>query len=64
MRKIRLASQDRSKHCSHSLCPFPCVIEVIFGSESRRLCQLHYNQCAAKNLYPDNTPVFIKASEL
>jgi len=51
MKKIRLASQDKSKHCSHSKCPERSVITITFGVEKRKLCQTHYDVLMRKDSY-------------
>jgi len=51
MKKTKLASQDKSKHCSHSKCPNRSVITVTFGNEKRKLCQIHYDALMRKDSY-------------
>lgn len=61
MIKTKLATQDKSKKCSISKCPFPSVITIPLGLEQRRLCQEHYNQHKNQRIqYPVS---FTKASE-
>lgn len=65
MKKIKLATRDKSRKCSHSKCGKPSVIEAVFGNESRKLCQQHYNELANKNIPPVVTnETFVKASKL
>lgn len=50
MIKTKLASQDKSKHCSHSKCPYPSVIRVIIEGKARRLCQGHIDSAKRKGI--------------
>lgn len=61
-KKIKLSTQDKSKKCSISKCPFRSVISIQIGIEKRQLCQKHYDQSIRK--YEKHPPIFKKASEL
>lgn len=44
MKKVKLATQDRSKHCSYYQCPYPSVISVLVEGKKVRRCQRHYDE--------------------
>lgn len=49
MKKIKLPTDLKTKKCSISLCPYPSVLRIKIGLESRNLCKKHLDQHINKN---------------
>lgn len=62
MKKIKLPTQMKTKSCSHSLCPFPSIITIKLGVETRNLCKKHLEEYKNKN--EKNPVVITRASSL
>jgi hypothetical protein len=52
----------KTKSCSHSLCPFPSVLIINLGVETRNLCKKHLEEYEQRD--EKNPVIWLKGSSL
>ena len=59
MKRVKLPTQLKTRHCSISKCPFPSIHTVKEGTQMFYLCKKHFEQ--HQNRYEEHKAIFTKA---